>query len=58
MPEARRHVVGVAGDLVGQHNGGRLAQAIEEVGPRASRQQVVHGGIAGAGSLADRVRHP
>ncbi len=58
MPEACRHVVGVAGDVVGQHDSGRLAQAIEKVGPRATRQQVVCGGISGAGCLTDRMWHP
>ena len=58
MAEARRHVGRVARDVVGQHDLGGPAQAVEQVGPRASRQEVVRGGVPGAGRLADRVRHP
>ena len=48
MPEAGRHIRRVAWDVVGQHDGGGLAQAIEHVGPRPSGQQVVHRGVTGA----------
>ena len=58
VPEARRHVRRVVTAVVGQHDLGSLAQAVEQVGPRTSREEVVRGGVPGAGRLADRVRHP
>ena len=58
MAEARRHVGRVAGDVVGQHDFGGPAQAVEQVGPRTSRQKIVRSGVPGTGRLAHRVGHP
>ena len=58
MTEAGGHVRRVVAAGVGQHHGGGLAQAVEQVGPRTSRQEVVGGGVPGASCLAHRVRHP
>ena len=58
MTETSGHVRRVVAAGVGKHHGGGLAQAVEQVGPRTSRQEVVGGGVPGASRLADRMRHP
>jgi hypothetical protein len=58
MAEARRHVGRIARDVVGEHDFGGSAQAVEQVGPRTSRQKIVRGGVPRTGRLAHRVGHP
>ena len=58
VPEPGSHVHRVSGNAVREHDVGCLLQRLHKVAPRTTREQVVGGGVPGAGSLADRVRHP
>ena len=58
MTETGGHIRRVVAAGVGKHHGRGPAEAVEQVGPRTSRQEVVGGGVPGASCLADRMGHP